>query len=296
MDQSVNCTLPHILITGTSSGIGKATKAAAVAAGFHVFAGERSTQPAAAATDVSAPHVTPIRLDIANPEQITAAVAQIDDHVGAAGLDALANIAGVGVAAPLELVPIERLRFIYEVNVIGQMALTQPVIPLIRRAQGRIVFVGSVGDRITVPFAGPLTSSKAAVAFLSDTLRQELAPWAIDVILVEPGSIHTPAVEAMQDEVAATLASWTSEQSDLYAKSYQAVLNSFLKDELAGSPPDVVAETIITACITKHPKAHYLTGAGAHKLAAMAHLPQATQDAAKRKIFGLPAPGAAAVD
>ena len=125
-----------------------------------------------------------------------------------------------GMAVPLEVVDSESLRRIFEVNVIGQMALTRAMTPLVRIAEGRIVFVGSIGDRLTVPFAGPPTASKAAIASPSDTLRQELAPWGIRVILVEPANSY-PAVDAMNAEVQRTSEASSAAHAQLYGESYR---------------------------------------------------------------------------
>lgn len=284
----MTCTRPHALITGAGSGIGQATVTAALDAGFHVFAGDRAKDGASGQL-IDGPR-TRLRLDVTDAADIDRAAEVIGEHVGDRGLDALANVAGIGMAVPLEVVDSESLRRIFEVNVIGQMALTRAMTPLVRIAEGRIVFVGSIGDRLTVPFAGPLTASKAAIASLSDTLRQELAPWGIQVILVEPASIHTPAVDAMNAEVQRTSEGFSAAHAQLYGESYRGVLAKFLEQEEHGSPPEVAAETIVKALTDSRPKPRYLTGDGATKLALLAKLPLQAQDAAKRRIFGLPRP------
>ena len=138
-----------------------------------------------------------------------------------------------------------------------------------------------------MPFAGPLTASKAAIASLSDTLRQELAPWGIRVILVEPASIHTAAVDAMRADVQRTSDAFSVTQAQLYGDSLREVLSKFLEREEHGSPPAVAAETIVKALTDSRPKPRYLTGEGATRLA---KFPLQAQDAAKRRIFGLPRP------
>ena len=282
------CDLPHVLITGAGSGIGEATVAAALDAGFHVFAGDRGVRDASAvANDGSR---TRLRVDVTNSDDIELAAKVIGQHVGDRGLNGLANIAGIGMAAPLEVADSESLRRIFEVNVIGQMALTRAMTPLVRIAAGRIIFVGSIGDRLTVPFAGPLTASKAAIASLSDTVRQELAPWGIRVILVEPASIHTAAVDAMRADVQRTSDAFSVTQAQLYGESFREILSKFLEREEHGSPPAVAAETIVKALTDSRPKPRYLTGEGATRLALLANFPLQAQDAAKRRIFGLPRP------
>ena len=283
------CTRKHLLITGTSSGIGKATMEAALEAGCHVFAGDRSVEANEQPNDQDG--LTRLHLDITNDDVIAAAVEVITNHVGDAGLDGLANVAGVGIPGPLETLPVDSLRASFAVDVFGQIALTQPLLPLIRKAKGRIIFIGSIGDRVTIPFMGALTAAKSAIASLNDTLRQELAPWGIEVILVEPGFIKTGAnktSKAMIDKVAED---FTPDQAALYGETFNDFTAAGYKTQEAGSPPEGVAEVILEALTTKHPKAHYLTGSKAHLMGVVGKLPAKVQDAGKRKMFDLPGKG-----
>ena len=283
------CSRKHLLITGTSSGIGKATMEAALEAGYHVFAGDRSVEANEQPNDQDA--LTRLHLDITNDDDIAAAVEAITDHVGDAGLDGLANVAGIGIPGPLETMPIDSLRASFAVDVFGQIALTQPLLPLIRKAKGRIIFIGSIGERVTIPFMGALTAAKSAIASLNDTLRQELAPWGIEVILVEPGFIKTGANESSKALIDKVGENFTPEQAALYGETFKEFTAAGYKTQEAGSPPEGVAEVILEALTTKHPKAHYLTGNKAHLMAAVGKLPAKVQDAGKRKAFDLPGKG-----
>ena len=283
------CTRKHLLITGTSSGIGKATMEAALEAGYHVFAGDRSVEANEQPNDQDA--LTKLHLDITNDDDIAAAVQTITDHVGDAGLDGLANVAGIGIPGPLETMPVDSLRASFAVDVFGQIALTQPLLPLIRKAKGRIIFIGSIGDRVTIPFMGALTAAKSAIASLNDTLRQELAPWGIEVILVEPGFIKTGANETSKAMIDKVGENFTPEQAALYGETFKEFTAAGYKTQEAGSPPEGVAEVILEALTAKHPKAHYLTGNKAHLMAAVGKLPAKVQDAGKRKAFDLPGKG-----
>ena len=288
----------HVLITGTSSGIGKATMEAALSAGFHVFAGDRAddSSPAGppAREGARSGTVTRLHLDVTSEADIAAATETISGHVGEAGLDGLANIAGIGIPGPLETMPVEQLRRSLEVDFFGQIALTQPLIPLIRKARGRIVFIGSIADRTTVPFFGALAASKSAIAAASDTFRQELAPWGIDVVLVEPGFISTGADETTKAMIDKVREDFTPEAAALYGEMFGKATERGYRTQTSGSSPGGVADVIIEAMTAKSPKARYLTGAKAHLVADMAKLPQKAQDAAKRKAFGLPDPGSLA--
>ena len=193
----------HVVVTGASSGIGRATALRLVGAGDHVFAGVREPADGEALRRAAVRgRLTPLLLDVTDAGQIAAAAATVDGHAGNAGLDGLVDNAGIGTAWPLELVPLDLFRRQLEVNLVGQLAVTQAFLPLLRRARGRLIVIGSIGDRITMPFAGPLTASKHAVASVADALRQELAPWGIRVVLIEPASIRTGAVGKLERDAA----------------------------------------------------------------------------------------------
>ena len=287
----MTCTHLHVVVTGASSGIGRATAVRLADAGWHVYAGVR--RPADAPTG---PTITPLLMDVTNAEQISAAVVAVAEHVGPAGLSALVDNAGIGVAWPMELVPLESLRWQFEVNVIGQVAVTQAFLPLLRQARGRLVVIGSIGDRFTPPFGGPLAASKAAIASLADAFRQELAPWGIRVILLEPASIHTDAIDKLQRDSASAANQFSSEGVQLYRDSYLGMVATALKRERRGSPPTVVADKVQEVLTRSRPRAHYLVGKDARLLANLVRfLPALTLDALRRKVFHLPAPGSHAV-
>lgn len=285
----MECTRRHVLITGTSSGIGKATMAAAAAAGFHVFAGDRSSEPAAD-IETDAGLVSHLHLDITVPADIAAATQVVAEHVGEAGLDGLANVAGIGIPGPLEIMPLSDLRASFEVDFFGQVALTQAMIPLLRKAHGRIVFIGSIVDRLTIPYFGALASSKSAVAAVSDTWRQELAPWGIGVVLVEPGFISTGADKATKARIDALLDNMSPSDAALYRDMFASATAAGYKTQTSGSSPEGVADVIVTSLTAKHPKDHYLTGSKSHLAAMVARLPQGVQDELKRRAFDQPAP------
>lgn len=285
------CDRKHVMITGTSSGIGRATMEAALEGGWHVFAGDRSPDNSGGDERVGAGVLTRVTVDVTNANQIAAARDLIASHVGDAGLDGLANVAGIGIPGPLETMPMADLRFSFEVDVLGQVAMTQAMLPLLRSAQGRIVFIGSIADRIALPFFGALSASKSAIAAINDTFRQELAPWGIDVVLIEPGFISTGADKATKARIDQLIADFTPEQRALYGDMFQSATDAGYKTQTSGSPPAVVANVILESLTTAKPKKHYLTGSKSHAAALVAKLPQGAQDELKRKGFGMPAPG-----
>ena len=288
----MTCTRPHTLVTGASSGIGRATALRLAAAGQHVYAGVRTDADAAALAEAAAGReLTPVTLDVTDPVQIAAAATAVADHVGSAGLDGLVDNAGIGVAAPVELLPLDTFRRLLEINVVGQLAVTQTFLPLLRSARGRIVVVSTIGVRFRPPFAGPLDATKAALAELAHALRQELAPWGIRVIILEPASIASPAADKVARDAEATLAGADPARRALYADTFTRMIAQVVHRERNGSPPDVAAETIVRALTAGRPRDLYRTGKFAHRMAALSVLPTPVLDALRRRLFGLPAPG-----
>ena len=176
--------MKRVLVTGASSGIGLASALRLAGAGWRVYGGVRT----AADADALRQHgIEPVELDVTDAAQIDAATAAVGPE-----LDGLVDNAGIAVAAPLELVPLDELRRQLEVNVVGQIAVLQAVLPALRRARGRVVLMGSIGGRSALPFLGPYAASKHALEALADSLRVELRPFGLAVSIVEPGSIATP--------------------------------------------------------------------------------------------------------
>ena len=173
-----------VVVTGASSGIGRACALHLAALGLQVFAGVRRAEDGAALQAASSARLTPMLLDVADETSIRAATDTITAAVGEAGLAGLVNNAGIGVAGPLEFLPLAEFRTQLEVNVTGQLAVTQALLPLLRQGRGRIVNMGSIGGRIAAPFVGPYSASKFALEALTDALRMELRPWGLHVAIV----------------------------------------------------------------------------------------------------------------
>jgi NAD(P)-dependent dehydrogenase (short-subunit alcohol dehydrogenase family) len=171
------------------------------------------------------------------------------------GLKALVDNAGIGVVSPMELVSLDSLRWQFEVNVFGQVDVTQEFLLLLRRANGPLVVIGSIGDRFTPPFGGPLAASKTAIASMTDAFRQELAPWGIRVVLVEPASIHTDAVDKLERDGIEAANEFPPDGRELYQESYLSMVGTALKRERRGSLPDVVADKILKVLKKSRPRA-----------------------------------------
>ena len=296
----MNCARKHTLVTGCSSGIGRSTALRLARAGQHVYAGVRKPADGdrlARSAAGGGGEITPVILDVTEPGHIAAVAAAIDEHTGLAGLaglDGLVNNAGYGLACPAELVPLDAFRRQLDVNVTGQLAVTQAVLPALRRARGRIVMVSTIGVRFSPPFAGPLDAAKAALTALGEALRQELAPWGIRVVLVEPATINSGAADKVTRDAAAALAAAEPQSRALYADTFTAMLQVMERREANGSPPDVAAATIARALTAPRPRAVYLCGKDSRRLAVLSGLPAPVLDLARRRIFRLPAPGSLA--
>jgi NAD(P)-dependent dehydrogenase (short-subunit alcohol dehydrogenase family) len=296
----MNCARKHTLVTGSSSGIGRATALRLAAAGQHVYAGVRKPADGDRLVRSAAGEggeITPLILDVTEPGHIAAAAAAIDEHTasaGLAGLDGLVNNAGYGVACPAELMPLDAFRRQLDVNVTGQLAVTQAMLPALRRAHGRIVMVSTIGIRFSPPFAGALDAAKAALTALGEALRQELAPWGIRVVLVEPAAINSGAADKVARDAAAAMAAAEPGARALYADTFAGMLQVMERREANGSPPDVAAVTITRALTARRPRAVYLSGKDSRRLAILSGLPAPVLDMARRRVFRLPAPGSLA--
>jgi NAD(P)-dependent dehydrogenase (short-subunit alcohol dehydrogenase family) len=290
------CERTHVVVTGTSSGIGRATVLRLAAAGGHVFAGVRRISDAPAAPAGGPGEITPLPLEVTDPAQIGAAADAVAAHTGPAGLDGLVNNAGIGVFGPLEIVPIEQFRRQLEVNVTGQLAVTQALLPLLRRAQGRVVLIGSIGTRFTLPFAGPLSASKSAVATMAEALRQELAPWDVGVVLIEPATIHTEAVDKLARNAERLLRDAGPRARALYGDDFRRFVSIGVARERNGSPPEVVARVVADALTVPRPRHRYLVGKDALPTASLAAVvPTRLLDALRRRLAHQPAPGSRVV-
>jgi NAD(P)-dependent dehydrogenase (short-subunit alcohol dehydrogenase family) len=277
---------PHprgaVLVTGASTGIGAACVAHLARAGFRVFAGVRRQQDGARLAG-AVPGVEAVRLDVTSTTDIARAADTITSAVGELGLAGLVNNAGIAVAGPLEVLPIEDVRHQLEVNVIGQVAVTQAMLPLLRRARGRIVFMGSISGRLAAPFLGPYAASKFALSAVADSLRLELAPSGIDVVLVEPGEIATPIWRKGREAGDALVARTPREALERYGARIEALRRIAEQASATGASPDRVAEVVVAALTAARPPTRRLVGRDAQIRAWIALLPDALRDALVRR-------------
>jgi len=259
-----------VVVTGASSGIGADAAAQLAAAGFVVFAGVRD-DAAAAALAALGDRVRPLHLDVTDPEQIASAAAA----VGAAGfpLAALVNNAGIAVGGPLEALPLDQVRRVFEVNVFGALAVTQAFLPQLRAARGRLVFVGSIAGRLAIPFIAPYSASKFALRAFTDALRVELAPDGIEVTLIEPGSVRTPIWAKGRASRERLLAQLPPAAVEHYRARLESMFTNTAREERNALPVEVVGRSIVRAVTARRPRTNDLIGFPARAGSIVALLP-----------------------
>jgi NAD(P)-dependent dehydrogenase (short-subunit alcohol dehydrogenase family) len=258
-----------VLITGGSGGVGGALARDLAGDGWRVFATARDPKTIEPVSGVEG-EVIPLALELTDDDSVEVAAATVRERVGSRGLDGLVNNAGVIVQGPLELVPTSELRRQFDVNVLGQMAVTQALLPQLRAARGRIVNIGAPSGRVAIPMLGPIGASKAALHFLNDSLRMELRHQGISVSLVIPGALQT---EIFEKAAAAAQAAGPSspEAERVYAKAVAASAEKM--GEMKASPVDATVKAIRTALTERRPKARYIAGSDARQLELLSHLP-----------------------
>lgn len=272
-----------VVITGTSSGIGEACALRLSRAGWHVFAGVRASVDGKRLREESDDSIEPVMLDVTDPTS----VADLATRLGENRLEGLVNNAGIALSAPLEFLPLDELRRQLEVNLVGQIAVTQAVLPHVRRARGRIVNVGSIAGRSSLPFLGAYASSKYALEAITDALRIELRPFGVEVVIVEPGTIATPIWHKGAETFERLSARWPAEATSLYGARMTAFREAARAAGLRGEPPEEVAKAVEDALTAKRPKPRYLIGRDARRRALIERLPDRLRDRAyERFLFG----------
>lgn len=278
-----------IVVTGASTGIGRATVLRLARAGHRVFAGVRKEADAESIRAERIPTLQPVFLDVADAATIEAASKQVGAAVGDEGLAGLVNNAGITMGGPVEIVPLDDLRRVLEVNTVGPIAVTQAFMPLIRKATGRLVFTTSIGGRVSGPVIGPYTASKFALEALCDALRVELRPWKIHVAVIEPGAIRTEIFDKSRSLKEELMEAFGEEEKARYGAMAESVMDRFDDLEKNALEPDAVAKVIEHALTSGSPRTRYLVGTDARIQAALGWLlPDAPFDAIRARLFGIP--------
>ena len=247
-----------VVVTGTSTGIGRATTLALARQGFDILAGVRNEADGEAVRALSPEHVTPLQLDVTDRD----AIAALPERVGPR-LAGLVNNAGLSHPGPLEFLEMDDVRYDLEVMLMAPLAITQALLPALRAGRGRVVMMGSIGGRSALPFLSPYNAAKFALEGVSSGLRMELAPVGVQVALIEPGAVSTPiwtkgaaAGDALQERL-------PEEGRKLYGARIDRLRKAAAKSDKRGIAPEEVAEAVVHALTSPKPRTRYLVGTDA---------------------------------
>lgn len=244
-----------VLVTGASTGMGAAAAHQLARRGFHVLAGVRRDRDGDA---IRAAGVEPVILDITEPEHVNALAARVAADPRA--LHGLVNNAGIQVNGPVEALPMEQWRWVFEVNLFGHIAVTQALLPALLHSKGRVINISSIGGRAAMATYGAYAGAKFALEAVSDSLRREVAPLGVHVVVVEPGGVRTEMATrgvATANDVAARM---TPDQAERYGSLVQANNALMSSGTASGLTADAAARVIVKAVTTRRPRARYTAG------------------------------------
>ncbi|MEX2015803.1 MAG: SDR family oxidoreductase [Candidatus Hydrogenedentales bacterium] len=276
-----------VVVTGASTGIGAAIAAGLDKLGMRVFAGVRKDADGDRLCAQASERLTPLLLDVVNPDQIAAAAERVEAELGGVPLRGLVNNAGITVNGPLEFLPLADLRRQLEVNVVGQVAVTQAFIPRLRRDRGRIVITGSTSGFFTPPMLGPYCMSKHAMEAFADALRLELRPWNIHVALLQPGAIKSDIWDKGVRDSQHFVASAPPQLRELYATMIEKTVQLARHAAETAVSPDVVVDATVHALTSPRPRDRYLVGKNARVEKIIAKLPWRMRDKLVARTFGI---------
>ena len=259
-----------MVVSGASTGMGAATARELAARGYHVLAGVRRARARGA---VRADGIDPVILDLTRPEHLRALVGRIASDPDHRPLRALINNAGIAVNAPVETLPLDEWRRLFEVNLFGHIAVTQALLPFLHRSHGRIVNISSVGGKVAMATYGPYAGTKFALEAVSDSLRRELAPHGVQVVVVEPGAVNTE----MADRGAATANGLAERMNPEQQQRYGGLVKAVVAHQAAaftrtGLPADEAGSIIAEAATARRPRTRYTIGRDAARATRLARI------------------------
>jgi NAD(P)-dependent dehydrogenase (short-subunit alcohol dehydrogenase family) len=264
------------VVTGASTGIGAATARELARQGFHVLAGVRRDRDADA---IRGPGIEPLITDITNSDHIQTLATRVRGDSQGRAIRALINNAGVQANVPIEAFAIEEWRRLFEVNLFGHVAVTQALLPELIRSKGRVINISSVGGKVAMGAYGPYAATKFALEAVSDSLRRELAPLGVGVVVIEPGAVRTEMLDraiATADEL---MSEMTPEQNQRYGGLVHAVNAQAISSTKAGLPAEAAAKVIAEAVTARKPRTRYTVGRDAALITRLARfLPDRTLD------------------
>jgi NAD(P)-dependent dehydrogenase (short-subunit alcohol dehydrogenase family) len=247
-----------VVITGASTGIGHASALHLSSLGFRVFAGVRRAEDGERLRAAGNGSIEPVQIDVTDQSSIDAAAETVREATGGR-IAGLVNNAGIAVPGPLEHMPMDEFRRQIEVNLTGQVAVTQAFLPMLRPTRGRIVNIGSIGGRVAAPMLGPYAASKHAMEGLTDSLRRELRPSGIEVSIVRPGPIATDIWQRGTTK-ADELLERMPEAQEHYGAAIAAARAGAAERQKEAIPPQKVAEVVAHALTSDKPRTRYLVG------------------------------------
>lgn len=249
----------HVLITGTSSGIGYHLTEALLQAGFTVWAGLRSPQGLNPLKEKYNQNLHVLQLDVTSTTDIEQACRRISADPSVSEFF-LINNAGVAIGNPIESLPMEEWRRLFDVNVFGLIEVTRKFLPLLRRTHGRVINIGSISGRVAAPFLGPYCASKFAVRAFTDSLRREMMGHGVHVSLIEPGPIDTPIWDKSVSKAQQLSDHLSSEMKEVYGESLKAMAAGIEATSANAVPASHVSDAVLKALNSAKPKAYYLVG------------------------------------
>jgi NAD(P)-dependent dehydrogenase (short-subunit alcohol dehydrogenase family) len=275
-----------VLITGASTGIGRACALRLDRSGWRVFAGVRNQSDGDGLDAEASSHLTPALIDVTDESSIAATREQLEGELGNRGLQGLVNNAGISVQGPIEYLDPDEIRRQFEVNVVGQVMVTQAMLPLVRSGRGRIVFMSSIAGRVrSIPLIAPYSASKKALEAIGEALHYELMPEGIRVALIEPGSIDTPIWSKGVATVDRKLQALPDDGRRRYGSMIRRAQAIASQQARRGSAPERVAMKVEHALTSARPRLRYIVGTGAHISAyAEPFMPQVIKGAFVRRL------------
>ena len=278
-----------VVVSGASTGIGRATALHLDSIGLHVFAGVRREEDGESLRADASARLTPIRLDVTDDAQVLEAARQVGEAVRDSRLAGIVNNAGIAVAGPVEFVPLDSWRNQLEVNVLGVVSMVQAFLPLLRESRGRIVTTGSLGGRLAQPMVAPYCASKHALEAISDALRVELRPWGISVSLIQPGAVKTPIWDKGQRAGTELLRTAPPAVRTLYGKAVEIANRMAVHENETGVEPIEVARAVEHALVSPRPRTRYPVGRQARLLIPLTRfMPDRLKDEMLLRVSGLP--------
>lgn len=261
--------MKSVVVTGSSTGIGRACALMLDRNGFRVFAGVRKDADGDALRAAASERLNPVFIDVTDPESIATMAEKVAAEVGESGLAGLVNNAGTTLPGPVEYLALDGFRDQLEVNLVGPLAVTQALLALLCRGRGRVVNVTSAAGKAGVPFMAPYVAAKHGLEGLSDVMRLEFRQLGIHVAVIEPGFVGTAMGGKLHSDTEDTIRSLSEEGTRRYGPALAKVAENVEHHAATGSPPDVIADAVFHALTSAKPRTRYPAGDGAKRMLLM---------------------------